>query len=249
VGPYREEQIALLRQIARHWTAVCRLRRDLAELLQEQRIGSDFGNGLVLIDGNGGWLWGNAVAEAMRAERWLSVNRQGRLELRDARANASLQNHLARVARPGGPEQVPVVVVRDHSGAPVAFAGVHALGPGLPVGMRNQRARFVLVFRPFHAPMHPAVRQVLSEQFAMTESEIRLALACHQHESLAAAAEALALRPQTARSRIQSILEKTGAASQRELVAMLDALARTCRSLSRPKQKMDALFHPPWHRL
>ena len=114
------------------------------------------------------------------------------------------------------------------SGGPLRIVGpdgssVFVLVAPLPSRFGDQPGHVLVTLRPANAePGFDALR--LAQLFGLTPAESRLALALAAGRSLAEVGEDRAVSQNTLRSQLGSVLRKTGAGSQRELVRLIGLL-------------------------
>lgn len=81
--------------------------------------------------------------------------------------------------------------------------------------------------RPLQVPDIKAVTAQLMQLFGLTAAESALTLALRKHGDTAHAATALGIAEASARTRLQTIFEKTGMHRQTDLMLMVEALVES----------------------
>lgn len=119
-----------------------------------------------------------------------------------------------------------IVPVHDANECLVAFARLHRYRND-DGGYGDGAACYALLVRPLHLVGDADLAAPLKMLFGLTAAEVQLALALHRHGDLANAASALKIALSSARTRLQSVFEKTATHRQAELLRIVDTLADT----------------------
>lgn len=225
--PFSDDETALLTALMPHLQQALRLHR---RLLHAEQASDDLtaiversSRALFLVDRGGRIAFMNSSASRLVSMRdGISIDRA---ELRGANGEATIRLRTLiadaiRTSTAGGTGAGGVVTLDRPSGrrplmalvAPVS--AVHRLP-----ATRNRVAALVSISDPESTPV-PDDR-TLREMFGLTPAEARLTRLLAEGTSLAEAAERLGLRPETARTRIKVIFEKTGTHRQAELVSLV----------------------------
>lgn len=221
-GPYGSQEMALFRQLAPHWANAYALMTRFEHLNAQVSQADGRQRALFLLDRELRWIGGNQTAERMVAAGWWRGHRGQRLDSPSAVTRAAwhaVQRQLAA----GQVDRLRVIPVYDRLATLVAFAslqpyGAFAAGEGLP--------GHVLFVRPLQiADADDGIDDHLRGLFDLTAGEAALAVALRRHGELQQAAAMLGIAEGGARTRLQSIFEKTATHRQAELLRMLDALA------------------------
>lgn len=221
-GAYEENYLRLFRRLAPHLVNAFALQAQFEYLDTQATQLARRQRGLFLLDAGWNWIGGNDVAEDMVAAGWWRGRHGNRLEAAHPVTRSAWQVLQRRVSQGG--LQLPVIPVHDLAGQLVAFASVHqhhaiALGKQVP-----RHAMFVRALKP--APLEPLAAH-LRQLFGLTGAEASLVLALRVHGDMVLAAKALGIAGSSARTRLQSVYEKTGTHRQADLMMMIDALAET----------------------
>lgn len=221
-GAYEEDCLQLFQRLAPHLVNAFALQAQFeyvdaqaVQLAHRQR-------GLFLLDAAWNWIGGNDAAEDIVAAGWWRGRRGTRL-LAAHPATRSAWQALQRLAGQGG-MPLQVIPVHDPVGQLVAFASVHQHSAN---AIGKQMPRYAMFVRPLKpAPLEPLASH-LRQLFALTGAESSLVLALRVHGDMLLASKALGIAGSSARTRLQSIYEKTGMHRQADLMMMIDALAET----------------------
>ncbi|MFC7301760.1 helix-turn-helix transcriptional regulator [Cognatiluteimonas weifangensis] len=221
-GPYGSEELALFRQLAPHWVNAYALMLGFEQLQAHAALSERGDCGLFLLDADLRWSGGNEGAERMVAAGWWQGRHGGRLDSPSAVTRAAWQGAQRRLAAGAAALRPNTIPVYDRLASLVAFAtlrpfGVAAPGEGMP--------SFVLFVRPLQAGDDERLGAQLRHLFDLTPAEAALAVALRRHGDLPQAAAALGIAEGGARTRLQSVFDKTGMHRQSELLRMLDVLA------------------------
>ena len=147
---------------------------------------------------------------------------QGRLISRHRASNSSLQQLIRSALASSGLEvryKLSASIERQ-TGRPLIVRALPLTGA---LGSTFGRARVLIRISDPDARQAPH-EQLLSDTFGLTAAEARLAVRMTSGEALAAAAQALRISKETARSQLKAIFGKTGVQRQSELLALLGRL-------------------------
>ena len=179
-------------------------------------------------------LIGVAAAALARTGRSIALNahferlmpdvaqeRGSRLRLADTMADAILADAVARIGSERDPRRARLI--------PVPASGAH---PPIIMQLIAIRGPVRDVLAPVHAVLiavplaakEPPAAAVLQGLFDLTPAEARVARAVAQRQTIAAAAKAFGLSPETVRSQLRAALAKAGLARKGDLAAMLAGL-------------------------
>lgn len=168
----------------------------------------------------------NAKAERLLSAGVTVAMRNGRCHLMDKEADTSFGAALEKLAG-GVPTDMSRIVFRDANGAwQVSLAAIPPPSSGAIAALLPPR-RMILVLVSDLRPQisEPGDAAVLAGLFALTPAEIAFCRRLLLGESVAEAAEWLAITEGTARTRLKAILHKTGTARQGQLMLLLSRLA------------------------
>lgn len=157
----------------------------------------------------------HTAADVVRRQNCLRLI-SGVLTAADNRSNTALQSAIHRCCRPTGPLEGPLpAVLRRPNGVVVADIGpVPCEGPSFGAG-----AAAILVIR--RSPSHESLATTIGMAFGLTEAEANIAAQLAQGSDVQAIAGHRHASVQTVRSQLKTILSKTGARSQAQLVALV----------------------------
>ena len=220
-GPYDEGALALLGRLGPHWANACALRQHLREASIHDATPASRATAVFLLDRGFRLRDSNAAAGRMLSLGWWSVRQDGAFEAAPASRAAWRQAQREATGAPTGRGH-PILAVHDAHGLRVAFAALHPLPPA---ARSPGLSEYVLVVRPLSPPPGGApdgsrVRAL----FGLTAAEAALAMALHRAGDLRGAAAALGIGERGARTRLQSLFEKTDCRRQSELLRLLDTL-------------------------
>jgi len=182
--------------------------------------------GVIFLDDRGEMLRANGTAERVLAAGDGLSRRHRRLVAADAAANTAIERLVAAAIGPGlYPVAPPDVLVPRLSGlrpyhvaaAPLRRRLRPFLGMAAPVA-------YALVTDPERS--RPIGAEMLRQGYGLTKTEARLALALGAGDTVAQAADRLAMRYETARTHLRRLLSKTDTSRQADLVRLLERLAR-----------------------
>ena len=224
-GDYRKEEREGLRQLLPHLQRAWRLGARLAEaeacraavLHSLDRLAI----GVLLLDGAG---------------LLLTANRAGRRIL-DARDGLACQGTELRAATPAASRRlrdavtaaaalVPMVTSSLPLHRPSGACAYVARASAVPASLRGEPGRpavILFVSEPDKGPVGDPC--LLAELYGLTPAEARLAVALAAGEDLRAIGARLGVSPNTVRTQLRHVFEKTGTGRQAELVAVVLATA------------------------
>ncbi len=174
---------------------------------------------IFLLDGGLHWTGGNEAAEWMIASGWWRGRKGCRLEIAHPLSRKGW--HSAQKQMEAGQPASHVIPVHDPAGRLVGLATLQAYG----AHAQEDMPAYMLFVRALHADDANDVAIHLQRMFGLTVREAALATALRRDGGLAAAASALNISSGSARTRLQTVFEKTGTHKQSELLRMLEALA------------------------
>lgn len=218
-GAFHGAELGLLKRLAAHWANACTLRERLEAARAQGLSSAPSATATMMLDKDFHWRDGNAAAEGMLARGWWRRRPDGGVEPGYAASRPTwrrAQREAVSGPHAGGP---PMLEVRDAGGRRVGIAALHPLpSPG------TLEASYALFVRPLAPSTAPAADR-LRALFQLTAAEASLAIALHEKGDLAAAAALLGIGERGARTRLQSLFDKTDCRRQRDLLRMLDAIA------------------------
>ncbi len=220
MGAYDEDCIELFQRLAPHVVNAFALQMQFEHLHAQASHVTRHQRGMFLLDAQWRWVGGNPVAEQMVAAGWWRGRLMAPLEAvhHDTRAAwKALQRKFDQASA------MPVVVpVQDAKGVLVAFASVHAYGAA---AISKDLPCYMLFVRPLHLADAGTMNAQLRQLFGLTASEALFVLALRKQGDPARAASDVGIAESTARTRLQSIFDKTGVHRQADLMLLMDALA------------------------
>ncbi|MEQ4576548.1 MAG: helix-turn-helix transcriptional regulator [Gammaproteobacteria bacterium] len=219
--PFEDEACELFQRLAPHLAEASRLRSRARELALQAALGhaalDALPQAVMMIDGQGRVLHANARALACARTGQPFGIRQGRLRFPDAAASDALARGLNRVgaghatafrlARPDG-----WIVA---SMLPLADGHRLAAGQGRP---------WALMVMSGMGTSHGPDPRLLRELFALTPSEIRLALCLLSGQTLSDFVASQRCSVETGRTHLKNLLHKSGCHRQADLVRLLHSL-------------------------
>jgi DNA-binding CsgD family transcriptional regulator/PAS domain-containing protein len=225
LGEFPGEQIALASATVPHLGNALKI---WARVERERRAGETLAGALdglatavLVLGGNGRILRANAAAERHLAAGDALVSHRGHLRLRDRKAAKALLDAVRATAGPPlrtGP-LASVPASREGGRRPVLLRVVPVPLPGTWGGFaRRGAAAAVFVVDPEAA--RPGRLEAFSATYGLTPAETRTLALTLKGEGLPRAAAALGIARTTARTYLQQIFAKTGAAHQAELVRL-----------------------------
>lgn len=222
-GTFDNDDMRLIRELTPHWV-------NAYALLKQHEEFASFTQGLLpalfSLDSQLRWTAGNAAAERMIGFGWLRGRIGTRIEpasslsrksweaaLRDLRECASISGWAGKA-----------IPIHDTTGTLVAFASLRPFGLA---GPREGLPDYVLFVRPLRFACAGDLSASLRSLFALTEAEAVLATALRDQRDIVQTARAVSIAETTARTRLQSIFDKTGTHRQADVIRLLDVLAET----------------------
>ena len=224
-GPaFEEHQYRALRLLAPHLNNAFAVRRRLTDLAARVTDLESALNqvciSLMLLDRRGKPLMVNAAAQGICDRHDGLLLSSAGLAATTARESAELRALIDKsVSNAGvrGIEQGGAMMISRTNGRPL-----HVLVTPIPPGMveaPGRAAAILLISDPERGRTLP--EQVLRQLFSLTPAECRLTLLLLTGITLPNAADRLGVSRETVRSQMKSILQKTGARRQGELVTLL----------------------------
>lgn len=226
-GAYTGADLALVRQVAPHWSNAYAILRHLGVLqCQVQTLEAAVEAsplGMLMLDALGCVVRLNAAAEWLVAQGDALCIDQRHL---NARVGAPAFRHLLHGAVAGtrvdgrARRSAGRMLLRNPEGQGVLVADIHPLGgDGLP------GAAAVVFLQAVGTPAGSDVASVLRQLFGLTPSEAALACALLRHGDLALAAHECHVTTGTAQTRLKLVYDKTGVRGQVALMRLLAAVA------------------------
>lgn len=220
-GAYAGATLELLDGLAAHWANACALRERLDATQAQGLASAPLATAVVMLDRTFRWREGNAAAEDMLAKGWWKRRPNGGMEPGAAASRQAWRRAQREAVAGPVVAGAPMLEVHDAQGRRVAIAALH---PFPQPGHGATRAQYVLFVRPLAPSTAPAAER-LRTLFKLTAAEAALAVALHHTGDLAAAAVVLGIGERGARTRLQSLFDKTDCRRQRDLLRLLDAIA------------------------
>lgn len=224
-GEFEQTERAILRQFSLRLNEVGGLAH-LAGRVALSAVANSFdqiGKAVVAIDATGRFIHANAAAQRLLGAS-IHIAR-GKLSFRDRHAAAEYGKVIDRLRglSPGKTLCAPPIVARRENAPPIVIRILPVDGEARSPFLC---ARALVLLSEIVAPAK-SDWQAFSRAFGLTPAEARLAALLAVGESLEAAAEALGVTRETARSRVKSIFQKTDTHRQAALVALLASFG-TC---------------------
>jgi len=215
---FSDDDVARLQGVLPHLQRAMQLRQRLACGLHGT-IGlaalESLAFGCVICDGAGRVLFANGAAEILEASGALSLALRQGIGVPSPVESRQLLTLINETAA-GGSGGNMILTAADG-------ARVFALATPLPIRLGGQSGRVFITFRSENA-CTTLDAAVLQQLFPLTAAEARLALAVAAGHSLAEFGAEHRVSDNTLRTQIASVLRKTGAGNQRELVHLLGML-------------------------
>jgi len=226
-GSFSKEELAWLRRLVPHLQRALRINRVLdtskARLDGLDALLDGLATAALLLDGDARPLYANAAADTLLAQRDGFDLLAGRLTASYPEAHAALAralNEAAQGYRNPGTAPVAVAISRPSGQRPYTILAVpfpreseQAVWPGV------SPAVLLFIADPEATPRPPL--GWLRMLYGLTPMESRLALCLADGRELGAAAEALGISLNTAKTHVKEVFGKTGARRQAELVRLL----------------------------
>ncbi len=225
VGPYGADERSFVQRITPHVVNAFALRGAWDTSQRQLDATGRSRRAVFWLDGELRWLGGNTAAEHVVSSGWWHGRRNGRLAPAHSATAAAWRLALHEVAT-GAPTHASPMPVMDASGRIVAFARLHACGASLTAPC--ELPHFVLFVCPIRGNDHAELISQLKALFQLTKAEATLTAVLRATGSLELAATRMGISKTGARTRLQSVFDKTNTHSQIDLIRMTDALAEIC---------------------
>lgn len=233
LGQYTEIERAWMQRLSLHWVNYCKVRQQLGTLHDTITSLEAALDRVVLavffVDSRSHVCRVNHGAERMLSRGDIVSMHDRRLAARNAldmrRLHHAIAAASAAVSDLNNPPKVTSrLVLHDVTGMPAAFASIHPLKVRA-LGDPQTRAPQATVFiRNLFSDSPEMLTEALRELFQLTPAEARLATAMYTGDDLPKAASRLGISPQTARSRLKLVFDKTGVHGQAALVKLVREL-------------------------
>ena len=220
LGAYEADERELIQRIAPHWVNAYALLTRMEALRVQTDWLHRLRQGMFLLDADFRWRDGNDSAEAILALGWLRGRRNQRLDPVSGATRHAWSQALKRIGD-GGSGLALTFPIHDACGRLVALA---RLSPYGSAANAEWLPAYVLFVAPLQGSDLPTLSIRLRDTFGLTAAESHLALALHAQGDVALAARAMGITIGTARTRLQSIFDKTGLHNQSGLHRAIDAL-------------------------
>lgn len=181
-----------------------------------------FNRGVLLIDRDRGIAFANRAAEDMAGRDNGIVIERRRLRFEPSAAHAAFEAYLARGAAAGDSLVLRVDGTRLRSPYRVLVSPLNGGEPATGTGVRYS----VFVYEPNGGQQPPPV-PVLRQLYGLTAAEARLVNALFAGVALPAAARALGISINTAKSALKSVYTKCAVCSRAELLLLVSLGPRT----------------------
>lgn len=224
-APFTPLQVQMLSLLRRHLRTAYRLgvitRRDAFGCLASTQLTQTMTKGVLIVDTDRRIHWRNPAAADILARKDGLSEEKGQLHTGRTFETANLQTHVCHAAE--GRNGV-MLVARPHEKHPygLAFAAVKASASLYP-GATTDHA-FVLITIKQMQRQIKLITERLGELFGFTPAEVRLGALLLDGYSLHEAAQIAAKALPTVKTQLRSMLKKTGAHSQTELINLLLSL-------------------------
>jgi DNA-binding CsgD family transcriptional regulator/PAS domain-containing protein len=237
--PFSNEQRDRAQHVVPHLQRLTRLLRTTDGWRTAARQGEEALNaldqGVLLLDAQGEVLFSNQRAQSLlRAQDCLGL-KKGRLCAISVAGQLLLGATMARVMQTGLPESLRLFATSAQADAPVPHCLTVtrlARDEHLPAHALHARAELLVLVSVPQAQRSVTAHQLM-QLFTLTHAEARLAHALARGWSVDEYAKVQGLGLPTVRTQVRSVLDKTGAARQQDLVRML-ALLPSARQSGRP---------------
>jgi PAS domain-containing protein len=186
--------------------------------------------GVLYLDGDGRYLGGNGLAEALLTDPGVAKIRAGRLVMSDARTQRRFLAALERGRQ--GPFAETMLIEPVSAGARRLTLTLQAMPADradrswLPVSYESNNARLVCILAPLDRRRVPSIRQLM-DVFGLAPAEARLAHSLACGEALHDYAISNTLGMSTVRSQLKAVFRKTGTECQSDLVRVLNNIPAT----------------------
>lgn len=226
---FETQQLCHVEAILPHLETALRLRRRLssqgAEMWWRERALSLLPVGVILLDGRACPCYANPAAEAIvRTTPAMSLSSHAGLSVTTAKANGQLRRAIQAALKPTEFRPEPPIRLPGANSRTDIWLRVMPLVPFGSMS-ENWSAARVAVFCD-GPDSHPLDAHELSVAFGFTSRETALAQALLMVQDLPAAARALGIGLETARSQLKSMFLKTETNRQAELTYLLATMQR-----------------------
>ena len=216
---FSEQQLQIAESALPHLRRIIRLKKMVKGLTDESAFavaGLDaLSLGVMRLDATGRVLFQNDRAEAVLNRSDGLLVRGGRLVAIEANADQSVQKAIALASNRAGEISSLVLAPRQTEATPYTLMFA-------PISRGGQTQVLLVIGAPdFHAGMQ---RAQLAKVFRLSNSEVELAIALSEGQSLAEFAAYRGNSINTLRVQLRSMLRKTNTARQAELVALIARL-------------------------
>jgi len=226
LGAYSLEELTDFKRIIPHLRQANRISQKLSNTKQTATAFTDtleyLKDGVLLIDRWGRVVFHNRSAkEILDSNDGITIDREGRCVISLHQERAAFSHLLSQVSRRGLHDHI-------HPGGSLRLSRPSlkrpyciCISPMLQadIGSNGQAAAIVFISDPNKA--HHLSSQVISQQFGLTPSEARLAIALVNGQSLSDASKKLGWTKSTARSTLKIIFSKTNTNRQSALVSLM----------------------------
>ena len=227
MGPFDEASRTLFELIAPHWVNASSLHNRLFQMEREREALDAMTTGTFFVDAQGHLLRTNAAGERMLACSWLQRLHDGHLGAGMPADRKHFQRCLHGILSGNLLAAEKAVLLHDAQGIPAAFASFHRLSRAQQlISSAQQEARLAIFVHPVHVQSPLQLETCLMELYALTAAEARLATVLHATGSLEATAIETEIALNSARTRMQRVMEKMGVNRQSALLRLVDTLAR-----------------------
>jgi DNA-binding CsgD family transcriptional regulator len=238
--PFSDSQFNRVQHVVPHLQRMTRLLRTAddwrtAAIRGEQALDA-LDQGVMLLDGQGEVLFSNARAQSfLRVGNCLTL-KGGLLRAASVAGQVLLGGALGRVMQSGLPESLRVFAVSAQPEVPAPHCLTITRLPRdeqLPAHALHARAEVLVLVSVPQAQRAVTARQLM-QLFSLTQAEARLAHALARGWSVDEYARVQGLGLPTVRTQVRSVLDKTGAARQQDLVRMLALLPSARQAAESP---------------
>lgn len=226
MGVYTEEQRALCRRLGPHWVNAYALLREHERMRAQANWLEHLQHAVFLLDRQFRWTSGNRAAELLlsQARLWQA---KAQTALRAVHpATQALWRQAREQTCNTASVQAPMFPVHDENGRLEAIATLRPFGAA---SGSEAHPDYVLSVAPLHSACSAPLAAQLRSMFGLTLAEAELAVSLHTYGDLAHAAEAMGISASSARTRLQTVYDKTGVHRQSELFRLVEATARLMR--------------------
>lgn len=209
----------LLVRITPHFVNVQSMLVELDHLRLQIELANRRKRAIFLLDASFRWIGGNETADWMVSSGWWRGNIGARIDAKNPISRAAWK--AAQKQLEAGHPVSQAIPIYDTNSLLIGFATAHAYGSA---GGEDMPC-YALFARTMQTANDDDVAEQLRGIYRLTTGEVTLIAALRRHGELAEAANTLNVSKGTARTRLQSIFEKTGIHRQSDLIRMLDTLA------------------------